>query len=165
MPYLMKDRFEWGPREMGSLMAYGGLVVILVQGGLVGRLARRFGEQRLSAWGICIMALGFAFIAAPFAVWGTYAGLTLTGIGGSIFTTSLLAIGSQQASSEQRGMVMGAMQSMQSFGRSMGPVGAGFLYQINMILPLAFGIILMIVVWFLRPLMVRKLKGGEGENG
>ncbi|MBT4464116.1 MAG: MFS transporter, partial [Rhodospirillaceae bacterium] len=40
-------KFHWGPQQNGYLFAYVGLLVALIQGGLVGRLVRRFGEANL----------------------------------------------------------------------------------------------------------------------
>src|SRR5262249_37622516 len=39
--------FGWGPREVGGIFFFVGIVLILVQGGLIGRLTKRFGEARL----------------------------------------------------------------------------------------------------------------------
>src|SRR5882672_11395357 len=39
--------FGWGPRQVGGIFFFVGIVLILVQGGLIGRLTKRFGEARL----------------------------------------------------------------------------------------------------------------------
>jgi hypothetical protein len=46
-------RFTWQgrpftPREVGYLFAYAGFLGIVLQGGLIGRLVRRFGEPTLA---------------------------------------------------------------------------------------------------------------------
>src|SRR5690606_27778238 len=43
--------YGWGPRQNGYLLAYIGLVLVLAQAGLVGRLADWLGESRLAALG------------------------------------------------------------------------------------------------------------------
>jgi DHA1 family tetracycline resistance protein-like MFS transporter len=62
-PYL-----RWGADEVGYLFAYAGLLGIFLQGGLLGRLVKRFGELRLTTL--------FAFVAATVAY--TLIGLSQT---------------------------------------------------------------------------------------
>jgi len=62
---LMKTVLEpWSAREVGYLFAYSGLIGILWQGGLIGRMVKRFGELKLTAAGfgasvVAYIAFGF----------------------------------------------------------------------------------------------------------
>src|SRR6185295_16579304 len=40
-------RFGYDAQHTGYLFAYVGLIAVIIQGGLIGRLVKRFGEQRL----------------------------------------------------------------------------------------------------------------------
>jgi len=146
MPYLIRDRYEWGPREMGYLFGFAGLIVVLVQGGLVGRLAVKFGERKLLATGVSLMGIGLLIMLFAPASWFVVLGLGFTSTGGALFNTSALALASQNAESKERGLVLGAVQSMQSLGRSGGPLVAGNLYQLSAILPLAIGVAAMAIL-------------------
>ena len=53
-------RFGFGARETSWLFVFVGVVLVIVQGGLLGRLVRRFGERRLILAGIVLMALGLS---------------------------------------------------------------------------------------------------------
>jgi len=58
-------RFTWqghpfGPREIGYLFTYVGFLGIIIQGGLMGRIVKRFGEPALVAVGFAGMGLGYA---------------------------------------------------------------------------------------------------------
>src|SRR5258707_864961 len=57
--------FGWGPRQVGGIFFFVGIVLILVQGGLIGRLPRRFGEARLLLAGSLAIAVGL--IGLPLA--------------------------------------------------------------------------------------------------
>src|SRR4051812_29414927 len=57
-----QHRFGFGIGQTSMLMVGIGVVVAVVQGGLVGRLAARFGEPRLMLAGIAIMAIGLAVL-------------------------------------------------------------------------------------------------------
>lgn len=144
IPYLIGDRYGWGRQEMGYLFAFAGSIVVLVQGGLVGRLTKRFGEARLLIAGIVMMGVGLTLMALAPASWFVVAGLGLSSAGGALFNTSNFALASKQAATEARGLVLGAMQSMQSLGRSGGPFVSGHLYQIAIVLPLLVGVAAMI---------------------
>jgi len=159
MSYLMNDKHGWGPRDLGVMFAYFGLILIVVQGGLVGRLAKRFGEMALAKSGIAFMASGLAFIAFSPVTAGVFAGLTFVSIGTAIFNTSVLSIASKGSDAGERGLVMGVFQSMQALGRSLGPILTGLLYGVFHELPFVVSIaimsILLVWVWVIFNLMRR----------
>lgn len=41
------ETFDWGPRQIGLMFFYVGVILTVIQGGLIGPLTRRFGERRL----------------------------------------------------------------------------------------------------------------------
>ena len=45
-------QFGWGPQSIGFVFFYVGLLSALMQGGLIGPLTRRFGEERLMLGGL-----------------------------------------------------------------------------------------------------------------
>ena len=74
----------WGPREAGYFFAYIGVLLILVQGGLVGPSVRRLGEARLAAPAIAAMARGHrhaALVAARFPLIAVSGALIVLGYG------------------------------------------------------------------------------------
>ena len=151
MSYLMRDRYAWGPPQMGPLFVYVGLILVVVQGGLIGRLSKRFGEKTLVRAGVVLMQLGLLAILYAPVVGGVFVGLTLTTVGGAIFNTSILSLASHRCHSGERGLVMGVFQSFQALGRSAGPLLTGFFYTIAQGLPFAAGALIMaiILVWSL----------------
>ena len=59
--------FRWNdhpftPREIGYLFAYAGFLGIILQGGLIGRLVKRFGEPTLVAAGFGAMSLAYLLL-------------------------------------------------------------------------------------------------------
>src|SRR6202043_4093722 len=52
------EQFGWGPRQVGYVFAYVGVLSALLQGGLIGPLTRRFGEERLLLGGLTLIGLG-----------------------------------------------------------------------------------------------------------
>ena len=54
-----RRQFGWGPEQNGYLFAGIGVLSAAIQGGLVGRLARRFGEGALIVQGAAALAIGY----------------------------------------------------------------------------------------------------------
>src|SRR5262249_49219992 len=57
-------QFGWGPGQVGYVFAYVGVLSAILQGGLIGSLTRRFGEERLLASGLSFIGVGLLVIAA-----------------------------------------------------------------------------------------------------
>jgi MFS transporter, DHA1 family, tetracycline resistance protein len=118
----------WGPRQVGYVFAYVGLISAILQGGLIGRLTQRFGEERLLVCGLALIGVGL--LALPFAHDVPILGAVLTGLalGMGLMQPTLNSLISQQAGGEEQGEVMGVSQSVASLSRVLGPFAAGFCF-------------------------------------
>lgn len=121
-------RYGWGPREVGLIFTYLGLLVGLVQGVLVGRLVPVFGEGRLVTVGLISYCIGLLVMTqAP--TWPVMMfGITFTAGGGALFITSMSSLVTHQAEPTERGLVLGVYQSGSWMGRSIGPPISGLLF-------------------------------------
>jgi len=113
-------RFSWHgkaftPHEIGLLYAFSGLLGILVQGGLIGRLVRLLGEPRLIALGLCTMGAGYALMGHVEPVGPLLLAVALASIGNSVLRPSLTTIVTQVVPDAERGVALGLMQSLASF--------------------------------------------------
>ena len=124
-----RRQFGWGPEQNGYLFALVGLIGAFVQGGLVGRLARRFGEMRLVAIGAALLALGMFGIPLSRHLALLVAAVAAAAIGFSLLTPSLNSLVSLQASSGVQGGVMGVARSATTLARVLGPSFAGLVFQ------------------------------------
>ena len=126
--FYVADKFSLDARSAGALLALMGVVMVLVQGGAIGKLAKRFGEGNLIATGLPIMAI--SLVAAVFAPSvGSFAlCLALLGFGQAIVNPSLSSLMSRSAPKENLGAMMGVFQSSSSLARIIGPPLAGYLY-------------------------------------
>jgi MFS family permease len=127
-------QFDWGPRDNGYLLAYIGVVMVLAQGVLVGRLAMPLGEARVALLGAVVFAIGLAVspLAALLLPDGALpcviVGSALLALGLGLGQPSLRGLSSRNAPSDRQGAVLGAGQSCQSLARIAGPAFAGFLF-------------------------------------
>lgn len=106
-----------------------GVVALLVQGGLIGPLKKRFGEVNLVIAGTLLMAIGLAMVPLPRGHLGWEFGvMALLAFGNSIATPVLTAMVSELAPERERGEMMGVFQSVSSLGRIFGPNVGGFFF-------------------------------------
>lgn len=141
-------RFLWGPRELGVMFFVIGMTLMIVQGGLIGRLTKLFGEKALARAGVIMMGGGlFAIILSPKALF-IYPAVLLASVGVALFNTSMSTLASHRSNPAERGMVMGVFQSMQSLGRSLAPLAAGYLNQLSNGLPMIVGAAMIGCVFF-----------------
>ena len=126
-PLHAEARLGLGPAGIGVAFGAFGAVLMLVQGGLVGPLARRFPPVRLIAGGPLLMALGFAGLSLAGGVAATAVGLAVAA-GIALLNPLATAIASSIAPPASRGKMLGQQQSAGTLGRVLGPVAGGALY-------------------------------------
>lgn len=122
-----EHRWAWNEADVGRMLGTVGIIGIVIQGGLLGRLAKRFGESPLVSVGYGCMAAGFGLlsIAEGNELW---LAVVLLGIGNSLAVPSLNALISKATSSEEQGAILGVNQSMSALARAFGPAIGGLLY-------------------------------------
>jgi len=110
------------------LFALVGILGALVQGGLVGRLAKRFGEARLIVQGAGALCLGVALI--PFAdnLVLLLVAMIIAAYGFSIISPALNSLISLQVGDDVQGSIMGITRSATTLARVAGPAFAGGIF-------------------------------------
>ncbi len=120
--FLAQRRFGLGERHVGWVFAYIGVIVVLVQGGLIGPLTRRFGEKRLLVAGSLLQAVALA--ALPFAngVSGLLLASAPLALGSGLSSPSIMSMLSRLSRAEDQGGTLGIGQSASALGRIIGPL-------------------------------------------
>jgi DHA1 family tetracycline resistance protein-like MFS transporter len=118
-------RFGFTPSNIGYVFAFVGVVLTMVQGGLVGRLAKRFGEQRLMPAGILALAAGLALLPLVTSTAGLLVACALLAIGNGFNNPSVSSLISRITSADDQGGVLGVSQSVSSLARIIGPFAGG----------------------------------------
>jgi MFS transporter, DHA1 family, tetracycline resistance protein len=126
-PQVLDRRFSLTPAEISLVFVFLGLVGAFIQGGAIGRMARRFGDYKLAAAGLLLMAI--SMIIMPFARNMPLFLLFTFGlaVGNSLAQPTLMAMASRLAASTAQGRVIGTVQSAGSLGRVVGPSAGGFM--------------------------------------
>jgi DHA1 family tetracycline resistance protein-like MFS transporter len=121
-------QFGWGPRSIGFVFFYVGLLSAVMQGGLIGPLTRRFGEERLMLTGLVLIGLGLLVLPEARGVPLLLVALTGLALGMGAMQPSLNSLISRRAGAEEQGEVMGVAQAVGSLSRVLGPLAAGALF-------------------------------------
>jgi MFS transporter, DHA1 family, tetracycline resistance protein len=116
----------FGPKEVGYIFVYVGFLGFIMQGGLIGRLVKMFGERALVWSGFAVSALGYGLLAWTRTVGQLIFSSTVTSLGGAL-RPSLTSLISQQSGKREQGAVLGLTQSITSVSQIIAPVIAGAL--------------------------------------
>ncbi|HET9980114.1 MAG TPA: MFS transporter [Ktedonobacterales bacterium] len=138
-PLFSQDVFGWGATQNGYIFTYVGVIIVIMQGGMVGQLVKRFGERGLQIAGLGLLAVGLALL--PFS--GTLAlmlvALALLSIGDGAVTPTNNALLSLATPPEAQGETLGLSQGIAGLGRMIAPLIAGALFSVGIGLPFVVG--------------------------
>ena len=112
----------FGPKEVGYLYAYGGLLGLFLQGGLVGRLVKIYGERKLIRAGFLSSVLSYSLLSLAKATAPLIAANTVGSFGNSVLRPCLTSLVTQRASREEQGVVLGLTQSISSVSAIIAPL-------------------------------------------
>jgi predicted MFS family arabinose efflux permease len=120
--FLAQRHYGLDARHVGWVFAYIGVIVVLVQGGLIGPLTRRYGEKKLLVAGAVLQAVSLA--ALPFAVGipGLLLATAPLALGSGLSSPSLSSLLSKSSRAEDQGGTLGIGQSASALGRILGPL-------------------------------------------
>ena len=136
------ERFGFGPERVGTVLVVVGLVTALGKGALTGPLTKRWGEETVVKGSLLAGAVGYLILLAAF----DYVTILLaTGafiLSKTVLRPALLALISRRADVGQ-GAAMGLGNTFLSLGRVVGPLWAGFIFDVRLSLPYLSGAAIM----------------------
>ncbi len=129
LPLWVGDMLGWGAREVGVVFGIQGALMVLFQGGLMGRMVRALGEWPLLRLAVGAYLVGLLLAGAasamgpsvPAMIGPAYLAMT----GATLCMPLLNSLLTQRVPLEFRGEVMGATSTSASVGRVAGPLLAG----------------------------------------
>jgi len=173
VPYVA-DIYGYTAAQSALLLTYIGVVAVITQGVLVGRLSARYSPVRLSLFGTALLVVGVGAIPASRAIGsvlpdltalapfltadliGLLLVLTLLPLGNGILSVTLTALVSQRASAAVQGSAFGITQGAGSLARTVGPpVMGGLYFAVGYWSPFVVGSVLLLpVLWLVSRLGV-----------
>jgi DHA1 family multidrug resistance protein-like MFS transporter len=161
------QELEYGPKRVGAILAVVGLVSTLGKAILIGPLTKRWGEAPIIKVSLAASVVGFLVLLLA----ATYPQVLLaTGVfilSKTLLRTVIIALASKRASTGQgdavgQGATMGLSNSFMNLGRIVGPLWAGFIFDVNVNYPYLSGAGVMFVGFLISLVWVRQ---GREETG
>lgn len=153
------DRASFGTRELGILFTILGVIGAIIQGGLLGKLAQKFGDAALIKAGLLIAAAGMLLILmAPTAIL-LFVTTAIFNAGTTLLNPAASSLVTKNATGGQ-GESLGIMQSFGSLGRIFGPMAGGVLYDMHMNIPYSFGAAIMLLMVLLAGSKIAQFEDG-----
>ena len=130
--------FGWDKLGVGLYFLFAGVIIVIVQGGLIGRLTKKLGDWPLAITGPFLVTLGMIGLIAvayvhPTAGWGLAFAVLLIGgasnaCGRSFQQPTMSSLLSKFSDRNEQGVVFGLYHGLSSLARVGGPLVAGLAY-------------------------------------
>ena len=129
VPLLGIAYFALGSVEMSYFFIYIGIIQILLQGIVIGRLASKFGELTLIVLGPLLMMLGVFVMPLFQSITLFLIGLTMIASGSGIMRTIIPSFLSRFSPADEQGGILGIASSVLSIATVPGPLIGGLLFE------------------------------------
>lgn len=143
--YFILDRFGFSQSKALLFLAFLGVVMALIQGGLIGRLTKLFAEARLVLTGTVLIVIGLVSLLLASSILPLVLSLIALAAGYSLTNPCLSALVSKAAPAERQGSILGIYQSSSSLARILAPLAAGALYDRRIDFPLMASTLVVVV--------------------
>ncbi|MGB9669182.1 MAG: MFS transporter, partial [Anaerolineales bacterium] len=150
-----KERYNYTPQQVGTILTVIGLISALIQGGLTGPATCKFGEIKVIRAAFISSAIGFLLMTLA----QNYLQVMVTAgyfvLSNAMLNPSVASLISKNTSTEQ-GITMGLNNSFLSLGRIIGPMWAGSIFDMNIHFPYFSGSMIMLVGFFMSLIWSRR---------
>jgi DHA1 family tetracycline resistance protein-like MFS transporter len=119
--YYTIEKFNWSTKEIGYSLGFVGVMITLVQGGLIRVVIPRFGEFRTVYLGLTLMAIGFVGFSISDVGWLMYVFILPFSMAGLAFP-AIRSIMSNRVPENVQGELQGALTSLVSLTAIASPI-------------------------------------------
>ena len=138
-------RYHYGPKQVGYVFAYVGLLGVILQGSLMRPLVKKLGEKTLVWTGFAANVVGYGLMAWTRTLPQLLGAGTITSYGQGVLRPSVTALITHQVGKREQGVVLGLTQSLTSISQIVAPLIAGTLIQHGQLAPWALAVALVCV--------------------
>ncbi len=167
VPLLGIAFFGFTELEMSYFFMYIGVVQIVLQGILIGRLNKRWGEENLIVLGSLLMAFGMLSMPLFSSIVVFFASLTLISSGNGILNTVLPSFVSTRTAPDEQGGMLGVVQSVGSIARIPGPLVGGLVAEfvgLNVAFLVSAALVIVAFVLGFKVFQAHKFRGQQTEG-
>lgn len=130
----LNHKFNYDAREVGYIYAFSGFIGALIQGGVIGRLVKKYGDRNLSIVGLGLMGASFTTLWVATTLPILLIIVVVGSIGSAIARPSITTLVTHSVGREEQGAVLGVSQSLASIAQIMGAMVSGWLIEHDQII-------------------------------
>lgn len=119
--FFTMEVFHWNTAMVGYSLGFVGLMVAIVQGGLIRIIVPKFGQKRSVYIGLAFFLLGFLLLSFATKGWMMFV-FVVPYCFGAIATPALQAIISGQVPANEQGELQGGLTGLMSLSSIIGPI-------------------------------------------
>jgi len=131
MPLLGSSVMLTGPNVTGITFTLMGVISVVCQGMLIGRVVRQMGEENTIMAGLAMIAVGMALLVGVFDLATLLLCNCMISIGMGFVNPCVNALVSKRTDADRQGSTMGVLGSFNSLGRILGPTVGGLVYMFS----------------------------------
>ena len=144
--FFARDRFDWGPRDVGLAFGLVGIIAATLQGGFAAPLNRKFGGGTVMVAGVIVYAIGLWAMGMATESGMLLITLAMTAAAVGLFNPAYQTLVAAESDDSDRGLVNGLTQAASSLGRVIGPGVSGSVYQnYGQSAPFTAGAVIMVI--------------------
>lgn len=153
----LRHRFGFGEDKAGYFLGFIGIIMVFVQGFLIGKVVKKYGERKLAVAGTGITATALFFFPLPHSVLLLGVICVFMALGNGLAIPSISSLISRFTDPGQQGGILGFSQGISSLARVLGPMLAAFAYsEIGVNYPFWLGSLFILIGFLLGLNLFRK---------
>ena len=120
--------FSWGVEQNGYIFAYSGIISAIIQGFLVGPMAKKWGLKSVINQGFLFLVIGLVLLPFSKTLLLLLVSMAIVTYGFSLTSPALTSQLSLQVSESDQGTVLGLSRSISTLARVIGPLISGYIF-------------------------------------
>jgi MFS family permease len=128
LTFLAVERLAFSTVQNGLMFVFIGLILVIVQGGIVRRVSGRISEVKLAAFGMGCGFMAFVLLSQAQSKPLFFLGLACMASAVALASPTLSALVSLYSDERDQGRSLGLFRSAGSLARAFGPIIAAFLF-------------------------------------
>lgn len=146
LTFLAVERLNYSSMDNAYMFIFIGVMLALIQGGVVRRSAHKVGEKKMALLGLALIIPGLFIISKSFSSGSLYFGLFFLSIGSALTIPCLTSLVSIYTPVDSQGKSIGIFRSLGALARVVGPAIAAVIYwRFGSTLPYLMGCVFMLV--------------------
>lgn len=141
------EKFNISPSQSGDIFAFMGFMIAIVQGGILPQVTKRFKAPTILRYSILGIVLGFGLMLLPNKLSEVYFVLPILAVFQGLTQPNITALISLQGKDNSQGDILGSNQSINSIAQAIPPIISGFIFSINISLPIITAAIFTLIAW------------------